>query len=177
MSILEGTVKHRREGTDGFYTEHKSSFVDVIKKLDVYPKTSDEGRKQTDSGGFVSLVSLVLMIILLIYEITFYIRGETVDHLSVDLSRHEQLIINIDMTFHSLPCSEVNIDVMDAMGDAVIQMQTHIFKKHLDRNGKVIEEYFESVSSKEREKSLRIKVKDCGDCHIPEVEGETKKML
>ncbi len=53
----------------------------------------------------VSVTALILMLSLIGYELSWYLGGETVDRLTVDLSSHKQLTINMDITFHSLPCT------------------------------------------------------------------------
>lgn len=151
-----------------------STFVENIKKLDVLSnKTEDDFVEKTNLGGLVSVTALILMLSLIGYELSWYLGGETVDRLTVDLSSHKQLTINMDITFHSLPCTEVNIDVMDVMGDPLLRMQSHVYKSRLGKDGEEIDNKFESKSEKDRERELLRTKEDskCGDCHVPASEG------
>jgi hypothetical protein len=90
----------------------------------------------------VSITALVIMASLFYYELSFYLVGETIDRLSVDLTSHKSLKIQMDISFPALPCSDVNIDVMDVMGDPILRMQSHLFKTNLDESGIPLETQF-----------------------------------
>ncbi len=100
--------------------------------LDVYPKTLQEFRQRTYTGAIVSIVCAVLIVLLTCYEVLDFVQVRAAcdsgdarvgryrppnpdpprptqvkkhDHLFVDTSRGQQLRININITFPSLPCS------------------------------------------------------------------------
>eukprot|EP00300_Choanocystis_sp_HF-7_P030768 c39713_g1_i1.p1 GENE.c39713_g1_i1~~c39713_g1_i1.p1 ORF type:complete len:422 (-),score=100.76 c39713_g1_i1:137-1402(-) len=151
----------------------RSTFTDTIKKLDVYAKTEDDFVERTNSGALVSLLALVCMGLLLVSEVRYYRNGETTDRLSVDLTTDDKLRINLDITFHSLMCADVNIDVMDVMGDPMLRVQTHLVKTEL-LNGVLVGAETENVTEVDRERLLRRKAAEgpCGDCHVPPSDGD-----
>lgn len=59
----------------------------------------------SSSLSTVSLVSLTLIVLLFVSELSLYLSVETVDHLFVDVSTGEKLRINFDVTFAHIPCS------------------------------------------------------------------------
>jgi hypothetical protein len=79
--------------------------------------------------------------------------------LSVDTSRGEKLRINMDVVFHSLPCSckrpslgdffrrciddlssDLSVDAMDISGEHQLDVDHNIFKKRIAPNGRPVEE-------------------------------------
>ena len=58
-----------------------------------------------ETGIAVSLASLLLVVLLAVYETRYFLKGEIVDRLSVDLTLDEKLIINLNITFSHLVCA------------------------------------------------------------------------
>ncbi len=52
----------------------------------------------------VTVVSVVVVVILFISELNNYMSTRVIEQMKVDPSLGERLIINFDITFHSLQC-------------------------------------------------------------------------
>lgn len=117
-----------------------------LKRFDAYAKTLDDFRVRTTSGGLVTILSTLIIIVLFIVQIQYYLTIDVNQVLFVDTSREEKMNINIDLRFLSLPCSYVTLDAMDVSGESQTDVTHHLYKTRLDSDGKVIENQMVKVS-------------------------------
>jgi hypothetical protein len=75
-----------------------------LKTLDAYPKTLEDFRVRTHSGAIVSITAGLFIFWLIISEFLYYLSTDIRPELFVDTTRGEKLRINMDLTFHNLPC-------------------------------------------------------------------------
>jgi len=101
--------------------------LNSLKRFDAYPKTLDDFRVRTYSGGVVSIVCTIIIIWLFISELSLYLTVDTQPELFVDASRGEKLRINIDITFPDLPCAFLSVDAMDIAGEHQLDVFDNIF--------------------------------------------------
>ncbi|KAM7253155.1 hypothetical protein ACFE04_025773 [Oxalis oulophora] len=113
--------------------------INKLRNLDAYPKINEDFYSRTLSGGFITLVSSILMFLLFFSELRLYINASTETKLIVDTSRGETLRINFDVTFPALPCSILSLDAMDISGEQHLDVKHDIIKKRIDPLGNVIE--------------------------------------
>ena len=109
-------------------SEPVSAIAETIKRLDVYPKTLDDFKERTGSGAVVSLVSLSVIALLVISELSAYLTPTTVDHLYVDTSRGERIKVNLNITFPNMPCAGMSLVAMDVAGEQQIDVVSNIIK-------------------------------------------------
>ena len=143
-----------------------STFTDTIKALDVYPKTLDDFKERTGSGGLVSLISCSMIFLLVVSELRAYLTPTTVDHLYVDSSRGERVRINLNISFPNMPCAGMTLVAMDVAGEQQIDVVSNIVKTRRALNGT-------SLGVELDEEHLRRKYahgRGCGPC-FPQVEG------
>ena len=103
-----------------------------LKDFDFFPKTLEDYRVRTYAGAAVSVVSMIIIVLLFISELSLYfsttvrvlsssstshcelagrsyergmISPQVEPHLFVDTSRGQKLRINLDITFNRLPCA------------------------------------------------------------------------
>ncbi|XP_038994456.1 endoplasmic reticulum-Golgi intermediate compartment protein 3-like [Hibiscus syriacus] len=93
-----------------------AGIMNKLKKLDAYPKISGDFYNRTLSGGIITLVSSVVMLLLFFSELQLYLHAFTETKLVVDTSRGETLHIKLDITFPALACSILSVDAMDISG-------------------------------------------------------------
>ena len=86
----------------------------------------------------VSVIALALMCVLFVSELSWFLVTETSNHLRVDSSRGEKLRINFDVTFPSISCSLLSIDVMDVSGSHQEDVEHTVLKKRIDAKGNFI---------------------------------------
>jgi len=115
-----------------------TSFLAALKKLDAYPKTVEDFRVRTFSGAAVSIIAGIFITWLFISELVYYLSVEVKPELFVDTTRGEKLRINMDITFHNLPCGYLSVDAMDISGEHQLDVDHNIFKKRIDKNGNPI---------------------------------------
>ncbi|KAH9756636.1 Endoplasmic reticulum vesicle transporter protein [Citrus sinensis] len=115
------------------------AIMNKIRSLDAYPKINEDFYSRTFSGGVITLVSSIVMLLLFFSELRLYLNAVTETKLLVDTSRGETLRINFDVTFPALPCSILSVDAMDISGEQHLDVKHDIFKKRLDSQGNVIE--------------------------------------
>ncbi|KAI5084366.1 hypothetical protein GOP47_0000535 [Adiantum capillus-veneris] len=110
-----------------------------IRQLDAFPKVNEDFYRRSLSGGVITLVAAVVMLLLFITELKIYLHPVTTTELTVDTSRGETLQIYLDVTFPSLACSIISLDAMDISGEQHLDVKHNIYKKRLDPTGKVVE--------------------------------------
>jgi len=86
-------------------------------RLDAFTKTVEDARIRTNSGGIVTVVSLIAIIYLILGEWTDYRRIIVHPEIIVDKSRGEKMEIHMDVSFPKMPCELLTLDVMDVSGE------------------------------------------------------------
>lgn len=122
---------------DGSPNAGKASFSKQLKRLDVYSKVHDDYRIKTQSGGLISLMSLVTMTILFISELDGYLTSEVVDHIGVDTTLNQKLPIGLNITFEHLRCDEVSVDTVDSVGENQVDVAGNLVKLNLNADGQI----------------------------------------
>ncbi|GFQ04438.1 endoplasmic reticulum-golgi intermediate compartment protein 3 [Phtheirospermum japonicum] len=148
------------------------SIIAKLRSLDAYPKINEDFYSRTLSGGFITLASSIIMLLLFISELRLYLYAVTETKLMVDTSRGERLRINFDVTFPALPCSIVSIDAMDISGEQHLDVRHDIIKKRIDAHGNIIETRTDTIGSPKIERPLqkhggRLEHNEtyCGSCY------------
>mmetsp|Transcript_74932 Transcript_74932/g.242293 ORF Transcript_74932/g.242293 Transcript_74932/m.242293 type:complete len:364 (+) Transcript_74932:62-1153(+) len=108
-----------------------------LKKFDVYSKVHDDYRIKTQSGGLISIVSMIIMAVLFLSELSSYLNVEVVDHIIVDTTLNQKLPIGLNITFPHLRCDEVSVDTVDSMGENQVDIAGDLVKLNLDAEGRL----------------------------------------
>jgi len=155
--------------------------LDVFKKFDAYPKTLDDFRIKTFSGGTITVISGIVMILLFASEIQDYLTPGIEEQLFVDTTRGAKLKINVDIIFPKISCDFLSLDAQDVSGEQHIAIEHNIYKRRLDLEGKpladpVKHEVGESQANdttvaKVPEEKEEVKEDKCGSCYGAETEG------
>ena len=96
-----------------------SSFWATLKRFDAYAKPMDDFRIRTRSGGILTVLSGLVMILLFASEFKDYLQPQMKEELFVDTSRTGKLKINVDVIFSRISCDFLGIDAMDVSGKLV----------------------------------------------------------
>ena len=112
--------------------------ADVI--FAVRHRRHSELRKKTRAGGAISMASAAIMVMIFLLETSFFVRG-TPKH-SITIDDHDNLSptagafwVNFDVTFPSLTCDHISVDVEDRLGVRIFDIQKNVEKIPLDRGG------------------------------------------
>ncbi|GBG61025.1 hypothetical protein CBR_g18620 [Chara braunii] len=106
-----------------------------LKNWDAYPKINEDFYSRTLSGGVITIVSSIFMVVLFFTELRIYLHTTTNNALFVDTSRGETLQINLNITFPHLACTVLSLDAMDISGEQQLDVVHNIFKRRLDPTG------------------------------------------
>ena len=107
---------------------------------DAFAKTDEEVRVRTQMGGLITLVCIIATLVLLSGEWTQFNTLVNIPQLVVDRDSNAKLDLNLDITFPSVPCDIINLDIMDAAGNLQFDILESGFTKiRIDANGKELE--------------------------------------
>lgn len=86
-------------------------------RLDAFTKTVEDARVRTNSGGIITITSLILILWLVWGEWSDFRRITVYPELVVDKGRGEKMEIHMNITFPHMPCELLTLDVMDVSGE------------------------------------------------------------
>ncbi|KAI0501356.1 hypothetical protein KFK09_016301 [Dendrobium nobile] len=112
--------------------------LQALRNFDAFPRAEDHLLQKTFSGAVVSIIGLSIMATLFVHELKYYLTTYTVHQMSVDLERGETLPIHINVTFPSLPCEVLSVDAIDLSGKHEVDLDTNIWKLHVDSEGHIL---------------------------------------
>lgn len=140
-------------------------FLGKLKALDAYPKVNEDFFTKTFSGGIITIIATVVMVLLFLNEFRMYLTIQSVHELSVDTSRGETITINIDVTFPKLPCAWLSLDAMDISGDLHLDVDHDVYKQRLSVAGEpVYQAEKHDVTSTKKQVDPTSNV-TCGTCY------------
>merc|ERR1711953_497307 len=144
----------------------------TLKRFDAYAKPMDDFRIRTRTGGVLTVMSAIVMLLLFASEIRDYLRPEMKEELFVDTSRSGKLQINLDINFSGISCDFLGLDAMDVSGEQHIDIEHNIYKRRLDLQGHPIEDAQKEVNFGAIAKVAVNDTNDtgCGSCYGAETE-------
>jgi len=116
------------------------SALELLKKFDAYPKTLEDFRIKTLSGGTITVVSSIVMFLLFSSEFRDYLTPEIDEQLFVDTSKTNKLKINVDFVFPRISCDYLSLDAQDVSGAQHLDIEHNVYKRRLDLDGRPIAE-------------------------------------
>lgn len=119
----------------------KLSISRQLTGFSAFAKAETHLTKQTTHGAIVTVLGAMLAMVLFCHEIgSFY--SQRITKMSVDLERRHQLPVNLDVTFPSVPCAVMALDVLDISGTSESDVNhakgMDIHKHRLDSKGRPI---------------------------------------
>lgn len=161
--------------------EIKVSSHKKLKRFDLFEKVESDLTVKTNSGGIVAMVAWVLIGVLSLNEIYahYQIKGSTNEHVVVDTSLGvgRRISVNMNITFPSLSCDDVHLDVMDVAGDSHINLEEDeehfVVKRKLKLDGTpfdLVEQVIANKAAKEEKDKEKIRNAEvpenyCGPCY------------
>eukprot|EP00953_Heterococcus_sp_UTEX-ZZ885_P036553 18812-Heterococcus_DN1.PRE.3 len=145
----------------------------TLRKFDVYARVDEDLTVRTESGATVTVVFWVLLLLLIASEVRSYVvslSGQK-EHLRVDTTLGKKLDINLNMTFHAINCLDLHVDAMDVAGDNQIDVEHHMLKQRLTKDGAPLADAIsEEISALKHRATLP---KDyCGSCYGTDDRGK-----
>uniref|UniRef100_A0A061R484 Endoplasmic reticulum-golgi intermediate compartment protein 3-like n=1 Tax=Tetraselmis sp. GSL018 TaxID=582737 RepID=A0A061R484_9CHLO len=143
-----------------------ADILSKIKRLDAYPKVQEDFFNRTLSGGIITIVSSLIMFLLFVSELSLFLKVQTSHELSVDVSRGEQLNINVDVTFPRMPCSWMSLDAMDISGDLHLDVDHNVYRRRLSAEGLPLDDgERHHVGPSEQVNASAADTPECGSCY------------
>lgn len=160
-------------------SQRPPSSAEVVRRLDfMFPRVDTEYTVRTERGGLASLIAYGLIALLVLAETvswvnTNYRARSTVEHIAVDASLGKRMRVNLDITFPSLSCEDLHVDIMDVAGDSQLDVEDTLVKKRLNRRGMAMgkEEIVESNAHQQKQSKKVELLKEelpedyCGPCY------------
>lgn len=133
--------------------------------FDAFAKTADDRRIRTSAGGVITLLCGVVATLLLWFEWHQYNSIVLRPELVVNRAP-EDLTINMDVTFHHIPCDLLYMDIMDLTGDVQLDvLQEGLTKTRLDASGNELAQG-EDLHSNSVEVLIGVDAQgQCGSCY------------
>ncbi|KAL8631065.1 hypothetical protein Q9189_003260 [Teloschistes chrysophthalmus] len=104
---------------EGAFSEKTGGFRDGIRTFDAFPKTKATYTRRTSTGGYTTLVLILVSLFLSVSEFLRWYRGHESHLFSVEKGVSHQLQINLDIVVPML-CHDLHINVQDASGDRIL---------------------------------------------------------
>ncbi|KAI1920209.1 ER-derived vesicles protein erv46 [Ophidiomyces ophidiicola] len=136
-------------------------------RLDAFAKTVEDARIRTRSGGVVTIVSLIVVILLVWGEWKDYRRVVVLPELIVDKGRGERMEIHLNVTFPHLPCELLTLDVMDVSGEqqsGIIHGINRVRLSPASEGGHVLDMQSLELNKKDQV-ALHLDPNYCGSCY------------
>lgn len=153
-------VEEKPDETPARPLVHRFADVDLLPK----PR-EDYQREQTKHGALVSLVTVIVIALLVLWEGIAYARGrdayDTV--VTVDASSSDEMQVNLDVLFPHMQCHRLSVDVIDATGHRHFNYSGNVHKLPCAVGGEPL--------YKGTAKDLQLSIENNGDANA----GECKK--
>jgi len=92
---------------------------------------------KTTFGGYLTVCSLLLVIILFVTELRYFLRLEAKDEMVIDQNQDLKTInISISVSFPAAPCAVLSLNLLDPKRANIMHVATEIYKTRLTKDGK-----------------------------------------
>ena len=142
-----------------------------FRALDAFDKVESAAKIKTNSGGFVTIISILVIVFLLVAEWSNYRRIVVHPELVVDTGRGERLTINLNITFPMIPCSMLSLDLMDVAGEQQHNIEHDVTKSRISAEGVVLN-IDKLALGHSRYPEIQHAAGFCGTCYGARPDGE-----
>lgn len=109
-----------------------SSFLSSV---DFYRRVPKDLTEATSLGVTMSILALLTMLTLFLAETMAFVTTNFVTDISLDDNTNPEIEINFNITFRSLQCEFLSVDVLDSLGTNRQNITKNVEKWHLDNDG------------------------------------------
>ncbi|KAI7871534.1 endoplasmic reticulum vesicle transporter-domain-containing protein [Spinellus fusiger] len=143
------------------------SLLSRFRHFDGYAKTMDDFRVKTTIGALVTVVSTMIIIFLVFFELNVYRTPVWRPELVVDKGRKEKMTIHFNITFPKMPCHMLSVDIMDDSGDHISGYTHDVYKVRLDLMGVELTSEKEKTLGDNTQKVGKVlqEFNPCGSCY------------
>jgi hypothetical protein len=155
----------------------------VVRKLDMFPKIEQDLVAKSSSGNKLTTIAYILTILIILAEIYAHssANNQYNEHVTVDKSIMKKMRVDLNITFPSLHCDDVHMNIMDVAGDSHNDVDDTLVKKRLHLDGRILsrEEVTLEVNKAHKKELDALEAIDkslapnyCGPCYGAGEEGE-----
>ncbi|CAN3370236.1 ER-derived vesicles protein Erv46p [Diutina catenulata] len=98
--------------------------------IDAFAKTVEDARIRTTSGGVITLICVVFVLVLIGNEYSEYTTVIARPDLVVDRDINKDMQINMDISFPNMPCDLLSLDLTDQTGDSSLDVLKQGFQRY-----------------------------------------------
>lgn len=123
-----------------------------MRSFDAFARPVQEFQVKTAIGGYISIGSLCLVLALFFAELRYFLTPEAKDEMLIDQNQDRKYLnISLDISFSSLPCAALSLNLMDPKGANVMHVAHEIYKQRRSKTGqplgKPIRDSLQNVAS------------------------------
>eukprot|EP00747_Dinoflagellata_sp_TGD_P184044 gnl/TRDRNA2_/TRDRNA2_39363_c0_seq1.p1 gnl/TRDRNA2_/TRDRNA2_39363_c0~~gnl/TRDRNA2_/TRDRNA2_39363_c0_seq1.p1 ORF type:complete len:399 (-),score=87.49 gnl/TRDRNA2_/TRDRNA2_39363_c0_seq1:36-1232(-) len=108
-----------------------------MKGLDAFGKPAAEFQVKTVCGGYLSVVSFLIIGLLFVTEFKYFLELESKDEMVIDQNQDRKYLnISLDATFHEVPCAVLYMNLLDPKKANVLHVVHDIYKQRLSSTGR-----------------------------------------
>jgi hypothetical protein len=103
-----------------------------MKSLDAFGRPVQEFQVKTTCGGYLSVCSFCLITILFLTELRYFLALETKDQMLIDQDQDRKYLdIVLNVTFPNVPCSVLQMNLIDPKKSNVMHVVHEVYKTRL----------------------------------------------
>lgn len=103
-----------------------------MKSFDAFGRPIQEFQVKTSVGGYLSVFSIVCISALFIQELRYFLEWETKDEMVIDQNQDQKYFnISLDITFPKVPCSILQVNLIDQKKANIMHVSHEIYKTRL----------------------------------------------
>jgi len=116
----QGVARSIRTNSKNVALKRNNSFYRHVKALDMFPKLESDFSVKTDTGGCVTLFSVVLILVLSLAELWTWvgINQEIKEHVTVHNRLDKVLHVRMNISFPAMACKDIIAETIDIGGDS-----------------------------------------------------------
>lgn len=138
----------------------------TLLSLDAFARPEEDVRVRTRTGGLITVSCFLVLMVLLAGEWSDFKQVVSRPQLVVDRDRHLKFDLNVDITFPSVPCDLLSLDIMDDSGEVQLDLLSSGFTKtRVDSEGKSISTENLDVGQTEDGNAPEADENYCGPCY------------
>eukprot|EP00438_Fugacium_kawagutii_P013388 Skav216494 [mRNA] locus=scaffold1123:521916:523799:- [translate_table: standard] len=110
-----------------------------MRSFDAFARPVQEFQVKTAIGGYISIGSLCLVLALFFAELRYFLTPEAKDEMLIDQNQDRKYLnISLDVSFPSLPCSALSLNLLDPKGANVMHVVHEIYKQRRSKSGHLL---------------------------------------
>jgi hypothetical protein len=125
----------------GWESRMRSRWNDWLRKLDVYPKTVEDVRLRSVTGGIIALFSYICIGILVVSEFLRWLQPQLHSNVLVDarsILDTEPITVDLGIDLLAVGCDEFSLDALTANGAQLPNSVVELRKRPLDASGQPV---------------------------------------